>query len=164
MLPAAMPDEPDPPRKFYQLKPTEFERVNPARPPVADPSAAPDPGPSGATPTERIDVRDLNRQAIGTAPLLGVNAPVNRANEVHAMLQGNLDAADAAGLNEVPFQPKRRSRRKRDYWLLLITGNAIFGFFALKGGSVVTLVYSGAGIIFFTLGLTWVMWFVMDDY
>ena len=81
-----------------------------------------------------------------------------------AQKNGSTEPALAVTLNDVPLPPKRRSRRKRDYWLLLISVNAFFAYFAVTGGSVVTLVYSGAGIIFFTLGLTWVMWFVMDDY
>ena len=168
MLATAMPDDPDPPRKFYQLKPKEFERVNAPRPGEdAPPPTAADPGPAagvGEAPAQRIDVRDLTRQAAGEAPLLGVNAPVNRANDVHEMLRDNLEHANAAGLNDVAAPAKRRSRRKRDFWLLLFAGNAPFAFFVFKGGSVVTLLYAGSGIILFTIGLSWVMWVVMDDY
>jgi hypothetical protein len=158
-----MADDADPPRKFFQLKPTEFERVNQAPAPAADP-AAPATRPSEPSANQRIDVRDLIKIGAGTAPVLGANAVVNRANDVHAMLKQNLAADDAAGLNQVAPRPKRRSRRKRDFWLLLIPVNLFFGYMAISGGNAVAFVYGIGGIALFTSGLTWVMWFVMDDY
>lgn len=185
-----MPDEPDPQRKFYQLKPTEFERVNAPRPPAADSSTAPDPGPASATPDARIDVRDLNRQAIGSAPLLGVNAPVNRANEVHEMLRGNLAVEDAAGLNDLKALPPKRSRRRRDFWMLVIGTNALiaivyaaqmfvgFQVMCLAAGmpaefgnlvrfaiaNPANYILAVAGMIFFTVAWWWLLYGVMDDY
>ena len=78
------------------------------------------------------------------------------------MLQDNVDRARAAGLYELAPKPKRRSRRTRDYWTMLVVVNALFV------GSVIwrpgVIVFAGAGIILFTVGLTWVVWVVMDDY
>lgn len=160
-----MADDPDPPRKFYQLKPKEFERVNESpRSPDSVPTAA-DPGIAPAASQQRIDVRDLARQAARGAPLLGHNAPQNRANEVHAILQDNLQHANAAGLNELAPKPKRRSKRLRDYWVTLIALNGFFLFWIfgpLANG--ITIVYGSAGIILFSIGFTWVMFFVVDDY
>lgn len=146
-----MRDEPDPPRKFYQLKPKEFEAVNP-------PSSLP---PADSTPTT---VRGHLRAA-NAGPLPPRAAPASTPNEVHALLQDNHARANAAGLNDVaPFRP-RRSRRKRDYWILLLPINAFFGFMAFGPfRNPMTFTYGLAGMIVFTLGLTWVMWFVMDDY
>lgn len=161
-----MGDDHEPPRKFYHLKPKEFDRVNPA--PSDNPAAPPTRRDAGAhlpDTAARIDVRDLARQAAGTAPLLGVNAPVNRANEVHAILQQNLDRANAAGLNDVPPAPRRRSRRTRDYFLLLIPVDAFFAFAAFgPGANLLSFIFGLAGLAAFTASLTWVMWFVMDDY
>lgn len=156
-----MADDSDPPRKFYGLKPTEFERVNAApAPPPAAASPAPDAGPAPANdPGQRIDVRDLVRSGSGRGPVLGHNATVNRANEVHAILQDNLTRANAAGLNDVVVPPKRKSRRKRDYVVSLLVGNAV-----LLVGTIINPVFGGAGLIIFNVGLTWIMWFVMDDY
>lgn len=112
-----------------------------------------------------IDLRELVRQGAASGPVLKGNAPANRPNEVHALLRENLARADAAGLNDVSTAPKKASRRKRDYWVLMIAGNALFGTMALLGrGAPVMFVYGLAGCALLTAGLTWVMWGVMDDY
>jgi predicted phage tail protein len=99
-----------------------------------------------------------------------VNAPpgskVGKSTEhdVYAILQQNRSVERKAGLNEVEIRPVR-SRRKRDYWLLLVPGNALFGLVGwIARDNVVVLVSAGAGMVVFSLGLTWVMWFVMNDY
>lgn len=161
-----MADEPDPPRKLYQLKPKAFERVNPAASatPAVPVDATPDPGPQ-ALPPEKIDVRDLAKVAGGGAPLLSGHAPANRANDVHAMLRQNHAQASAAGLNDLPDRPRPPSRRKRDYWVSLLGGNlAIVVTLLVSGFNVVSGLFALGGIVFFSVGLTWIMWFVMDDY
>src|SRR5436309_729369 len=108
----------DPPRKFYGLKPKEFDRVNePAAPAPVAPEPTPS-NPASASPTGRIDVRDLTRSAAKNMPLLSGNIAANRPNEVHAVLRDNVARADAAGLNELAPKAARVSRRRRDYWLL----------------------------------------------
>lgn len=163
-----MADDPEPPRRFYKLKPTEFERVNspPAPLPTPEPAPATRPPPPPPTPSERIDVRDLARSAAAGTPLLhGTNAPANRPNEVHAMLRDNLDVANAAGLNDVTPLPKRRSRRLRDYLLLMVPVNAFFAWWAFgPNANAATFVYGLGGMALFSAGFTWVMFFVMDDY
>jgi len=154
-----MPDEPDPPRKFYGLKPKEFERANelPAPPPL--PESRADPGIARSN-AGRIDVRDLARQAARGVPLLdGSNAPANRDNDIHSILRANLAHANAAGLNELAPKPKRRSRRKRDYWLAMLGGNLVF-----IGCTLIQPIFGGAGLILYNIGLAWTMWVVMDDY
>ena len=146
-----MRDEPDPPRKFYQLKPKEFEAVNP-------PSNLP---PVDSTPTT---VRGHLRAA-NEGPILRPHQAPPAETEVHALLRDNHARANAAGLNDVAPRVRRPSRRKRDYWLLLIPINAFFAFMAFGPyRNPMTLAYGIGGMIVFTLGLTWVMWFVMDDY
>ena len=153
-----MRDEPDPPRKHYQFKPREFERVNdhPGH-------AAPDSDP--AVRPARIDVHDHFKAANASAPAPRSPQPKATENDVHGILRDNLDRANVAGLNDLAPKVRRRSRRKRDYWLLLLTVNAFFAFvmFGLNANPM-TRLYGLAGFIMFTLGLTWVMWFVMDDY
>ncbi|HEX2851885.1 MAG TPA: hypothetical protein VHO24_01515 [Opitutaceae bacterium] len=117
-----MPDEPDPPRKFYKLKEAEFVRVN--------------------APTNEPDAAD-----------------------VHAILRGNREKADAAGLNELTPKPKRSSRRKRDYWIMFVLVNGFFGaVLRFYGPRSIPGIYAIAGITLFTCALTWIMWFLMDDY
>ncbi len=155
----AMPDAPDPPRKRYTFKPTEFENVNGVRreSPLHEAQPPPDPG---IVPTEkvRIDVRDLiHNAAIPSAT--SQPAPPNGENEVHAMLRENLARANAAGLNHVALPPKRISRRTRDYVIALILGNAL-----LAVATLIQPVFGAAGLIIYNLGLTWIMWFVLDGY
>lgn len=184
-----MADDADPPRKFYQLKPKEFERVN-APPPPATPEPSKSPPVDGVAPAGKIDVRELAHAATSNAPLLGTNAPANRVNEIHAMLQANLARENAAGLNTLAPLAKKRSRRRRDYWILLATVNtaivAIYAAQIVLGFQVQCLaarmpfefvnllwfavttpqlyVIPALGMAFFTAGLTWVMFSVMDDY
>lgn len=149
--------ESDPPRKFYQLKPKEFERVNPPAGEAADPAS--EPGAPRAAADGPVDVREMARQAAAGAPLLGGNAPANRANDVHAMLRENHERANAEGLNELAPKTRRASRRKRDYIVTSLAGNAL-----LVAAIWLQPVFAIAGIILFNIGLTWIMWFVMDDY
>lgn len=159
-------DDADPPRKFYGFKAPEFDRLNP--PPVAPPPAStdvsPDPGIPAAS-AAPIDVKEIFRQASARDP-----EPLTREHrveqtEVHGILRENLERANAAGLNRVDVS-KRPSRRKRDYWTLLILGNAIFITVALLSGpgNPIMFVYAIAGIGAFSAGLTWIMWHIMDDY
>lgn len=160
-----MPDDPDPPRKFYALKPKEFERVNDAPASASPPDLRTDPGiPTAAV--RRIDVRELARQAAAPGRLLdGTNAPANRRNDVHGVLRDNFTHAEAAGLNDVVLPSKRRSRRKRDYWLVMSIVNGFFAFWAFGPyGNAVTLVYGIGGMAAFTTAFTWVMFFIVDDY
>lgn len=142
------PPEPEPPRRDFKFKPTEFETTN--RPADDTPGNA------------RIDVKELNRQAAAPPP---ANPPAPAENEVHALLRANLARAQAKGENEVIPQPRRPSRRKRDFWLLFIGGNLLFaGAVGALDKNAVTVIFGFSGMVFFSLGLIWVMWVVMDDY
>jgi uncharacterized integral membrane protein len=58
-----------------------------------------------------------------------------------------------------------KSRRKRDFWLVLVGGNlAIIGAVWFSGINVTTVVFGLAGLIVFSIGLSWIMWQVMDRY
>jgi hypothetical protein len=153
-----MPDE-DPPRQFYQLKPREFEAVNRPSPPPA-------PAGGGMPPTTgRIDVRDILKQASTPGPVLPTTRATAQKNDVHVILEDNLARANAAGLNALSPKPKRRSRRRRDYLMVMIPLNAFFAFAAFGPFSnVMLMAYGVAGIILSTLGLGWIMFGVMDDY
>ena len=72
--------------------------------------------------------------------------------------------AESAGINELVLK-KVVSRRKRDYWIMLIAGNAlIVGGVALARFNPISLIFGVSGVVMLSLALTWVMWFVMDDY
>lgn len=156
-----MADEPDPPRKFYQLKPRDFEVVNA---PLTD-LASGHPPPAGPSP-QSIELRDLYQQSQTPGRVLaaaGEKVPVK--NDVHILLHDNLTRANSAGLNELAYKPQRRSKRRRDYFLVVIPLDVFFAYAAFGPYSnVAMMAYGVAGIIITTLGLGWVMFFVMDDY
>lgn len=188
-----MADDSDPPRRFYQLKPKDFERVNevPALPTSRDSTVA-DSGPTAGTPApdRRIELRELVRQASAGAPLLRGNHPANHPNEVHAMLRDNLAAEQAAGLHELKPLPPKRSRRRRDFWVLVIGTNSliavVYAVQVLVGFQVMCLatrmpaqfgnlvlfaldhpasyILAIAGMAFFTVAWWWLLFGVMDDY
>ena len=157
----------DPPRKFYGLKAREFDAVNgPPRPPAPDAlPAGPDPGITAAA-SGPITVEALNRAAAGTQPILGPNGPAARPNDVHDLLELNRRKARAAGEFDLNYIPPRASRRKRDYWILVILANGgSIGFMGLITRFDAAAMLGGlAGGLFLTFALTWIMWFVMDNY
>jgi hypothetical protein len=163
-----MPNDPiDPPRKFYGLKPRTFDAVNgpPGAAPAEPLAPCPDPGiaPTAAGP---ITVEALNHAAAGQLPALGINGPVNHANEVHDILELNRRRAAASGEFTLKEQPPRHSRRKRDFWLLVLLANLFcVGFTAaVSRFSPIVMLYGFACGVFMTAALVWIMWFVMDDY
>jgi hypothetical protein len=125
----------------------------------------PDLPPSSTPPDPGVPAR----LKLGTARFESVNAPVAGGPppvEVVQILRDNLARANAAGLNELAPMPPRRSRRRRDYWLLLVSANLVFGLIAVCSGPSAPLPFVSAlsGMALVSGGLTWLMWFVMDDY
>src|SRR5262245_45898692 len=104
-----MPDEPEPPRKFYEFKEREFERANQT-------------GPEG-----KIDINELVRSGAGP---LGANSVSNRPNEIHAILKENLQRDIEAGAYELgELDDSKRIRRIRNYWIAMVGFNAPMGYF-----------------------------------
>lgn len=174
-----MADAPEPPRKFYQLKPKEFERVNapvsiPAEVatetnPASDSTSAPN---SPPPPAGRIDVRDLARTATEGTRLLSGNAPANRENDVHAVLHEKFEREKTAGLFHVePSDDKAYRRRVCNYWTALVLVNTPLAVIAwsvnpTKGmgpASAVVFVCAIAGIAMFTASWTWHNWFLRTE-
>ena len=109
------------------------------------------------------------KHTLTTAKFEAVNAPTAiptpAPTDVYQVLQDNLARENAVGLNVVKPVPPRRSRRKRDFWLVLIGGNlAIMASVGFTSINVMTVICGFAGVILLSSGLTWIMWFVMDDY
>ncbi len=147
-----MSDDSDPPRKFYQLKPKEFEVVN-------EPTSA---APADSSPTH---VRGHLRAAFSPPPP-SVIAAKPPPNDVQSLLRDNVARANVAGLNELAAIRARRSRRKRDYWRLMALGTIILGGIAALTGPrmPIPFTYAIAGLVLFNLGLWWIMWHIMEDY
>ena len=93
----------------------------------------------------------------------GTQAPSDD-HDVYAILQANRAREQQHNLGAVEIKTVQ-SRRRRDYWTLLASLNIVLGLAAILGsGNLIVLVSAMAGMIFGNVGLTWVMWFVMDDY
>jgi hypothetical protein len=59
----------------------------------------------------------------------------------------------------------RPSRRGRDYFWAMLLGNAPFvAAMVIFRESPTVLVYAFSGIVLLSVGLTWIVWFVMDRY
>jgi hypothetical protein len=57
------------------------------------------------------------------------------------------------------------SRRKRDYWIVLTVGNAlIVGLVAMLPKNPAVLIYGLSALVIFSVGITWIMWAIVDDY
>ncbi len=145
-----MADEPDPPRKVYGFKEREFKRDN---------------RPASASQPPMPTAKDLAKMA---GPVVKTGKPAGPKatdpNDVYAAMQRNRAAEKKFGGDEVEIKVIK-SKRKRDYWFLLITGNlAIVMPCLILGPNAMTLGAGGAGIILYTLGLTWIMWQIMGKY
>ena len=144
------PEQPDPAGRESGLGPRKFEVVNP-------PATSSDAG-------GPIDVHDLFRQATAGGASKKA-APAE--NDVHRILRENLARENAAGLNELSDKPRRRSRRKRDYWVSMAAANLILipllvG--AITARNPIVAVFSFAGIVILNVGLAWIFWSILDDY
>lgn len=160
-----MPDDPsDPPRKFYDFKDREFERANPPRPPSSDSAASQE---RTIDPKKPVDVRELHRIAATPGPVLNPRGKPKRENEIHGILRENLARENAAGLNHLSPKSPKKSRRRRDYILLMALNLLVFGglsVVAVQARNVILFIYSIAALGMIAAASTWVIWFVMDDY
>lgn len=148
-----MRDEPEPPPRNFQLKPRDFDAVNaPGRHRPAD----------GAPTDVRGHLRAANS---GHGTFLGKSGGAKAPNDVQKLMSQHAAKMRRADLDELTLRPRRASRRKRDYWTVLIPLNAFFAFFAFGPyRNPMTFAFGVGGMIIVTVGLTWVMWFIMDDY
>ena len=162
-----MPDDPDPPRKFYGFKEREFERANEIRrtpPPDAPP--APDPG-IVRTSEGKIDINELIRLGAGKGSQLGTNAVANRGNEVHDVLRDQYERDWAAGNFELKdLDDRKRRQRIRNYWIALAAVDIPLGCFAVLIGpaAAIPFVCSIAGIGMFTAVMTFHVFFLRTRY
>ncbi len=90
--------------------------------------------------------------------------PQSAARDIPALLPQNRAVEKQAGLDAIEFRVVK-SRRQRDYWLLLIAGNLVTaGLAALGGFNPIALIHGLAAAVIFSLGLTWIRWSIVDDY
>lgn len=170
-----MPDEADPPRKNYGFKEREFVRDNrPASASQAPMPTAQDLAKLGAaSPAEvggalRPDkpAATGNRTSGHKAPPIQSAAKPGDPNDVHAILQQNRAAEKIFGGDLIEIR-KVSTRRKRDYWLIFLTAEIFFGgvvVIGAKGHNPFFLVFGLAGMVILGIGITWVMWQLLDRY
>ncbi len=104
---------------------------------------------------------------------LDANRPVDHVNRpdttavpsVDEMLRANIARQREAEGELLTLQPPRSNKRRRDYLILLITGNALalLGFILLPANPMV-MVYLLAFVVIYNLGLAWTLYGVMDRY
>lgn len=146
-----MPDVPDPPRKVYGFKDREFKRTN-------TPASA-----SEHTPTAK-ELAMMSGPVTPTAPPTLSRARATDPNDVYALLHQNRSVEKRLGLDEIEIR-KIRSRRWRDYLIMLVAGNAlIVGLMGFGNINVISMLFAFGGVIVFSVSLTWIMWQVMDKY
>lgn len=141
----------DPPRKNYDFKERAFQRDNPL-------SSEVPPMPTAA---------ELARMAghAPTQPRLQREAKADDPNDVLAVLEQNRAVERKHGQDELEFKVPRKSRRKRDFWLMMVFGNlSIVGSVAVARFNPISLIFGLAGVVVLSLSLTWIMWFIMDEY
>ena len=141
----------EPPRKNYGFKDREFKRDN-------APAAAVPPAPTAK------ELAMISTRRAPVAPKSVTGPKPGDPNDVYAVLQENRAVEKNLGVGDVQIR-KVRSRRKRDYWLLVVPCNLLVGYITWQGrANPFVLVLGIAGIVLVTLGLTWIMFHIMEDY
>jgi hypothetical protein len=111
-----------------------------------------------------IPTRKFNLKPKSFEQVNGPSAePSEQPTDVYAILEQNKRHAQRVEL-PVDLTP-RRSRRRRDYWLTMLVGNAVIVLtVAALPRNPMVLACGFSGLVLFSLGVTWVMWVVMDNY
>jgi hypothetical protein len=162
-------DEADPPRKNYGFKEREFKRDNRRA------SSAP-PMPTAQDLAKLADVGGALRSDGSTAggkqtsghkaPPTSNNAKRGDPNDVHAVLAANREVEKKFGGDAVKITTTG-SRKKRDYWLVFITLEVVFGgvvALGIKQSNPFFLVFGLTGMVIFGIAITWIMWQLVDRY
>lgn len=143
-----MPDEPDPPRKFYDFKEREFVRDNEL----------------GATPMPTA--KELAQMAgnYHNPKPREYGAKVSDPNDVYQVLEQNRRFEQKHNLDAIEIR-KIRTRKWRDYLILIIPVELLLGTVTVLGrGNPVLFVSGLAGMVMIFTIVTWIMWQIMDRY
>lgn len=109
------------------------------------------------------------RWALKTAEFEKVNDPSDEASHsgltIDEALRANV-AKENPSAQAPPAKPLRAHRRKRrDYFWAMAAGNACFlGVLLFVPLNPITVLFALSGALVFSLGLTWVMWFLIGRY
>jgi hypothetical protein len=94
-------------------------------------------------------------------PPAGGPAAAPPGNEVENILRLNREREKQAGLDQLRLAPPVPNRRRRDYLMLLIGGNLVI---VLGVGAIAGPIIAAMLAAVFTVGVTWVLYGVMDKY
>jgi hypothetical protein len=87
------------------------------------------------------------------------------APSIHEMLGQNLAVQKSVEPAVLPHLADRRTNRRRDYWVTMLSGNALgAGALIFLHSNPVALVYLLGFFIIFNVCLLWVMYAVMSKY
>jgi len=133
-----------PTRAHYRFKARQFVPVNR----------------SDAPPVDHREMIGAAQRNDGVAPAAGPATPPP-PNEIETILQQNRARQQQAGLDRLRAMPRAKYRRLRDYLIVVIGGNLVI-FLSLNAfaGPAIGVMLAA----FFTAGITWVMYGVMDRY
>lgn len=140
----------DPTRKTYGFKERDFKRDNA----------------SGAEAPPLPTAKELAMMAgpVTPSPKGATGPKADDPNDVYSALQQNRAVERQHGRDHVEIK-KIKSKRLRDFAILLVGGNVlIIGSVVVMGPNVVSVMFGFGGVILFSISLTWIMWQVMDRY
>ncbi len=87
------------------------------------------------------------------------------APSVHEILRDNLTVQKSVEPGVLPHLKDRRTKRWRDYWVLMLTVNPVLAAFGwIFYGDPVGSIYLLSFFVLFNVGLPWIMFQVMDKY
>lgn len=149
------PDAPTPERRTYGLKRPDPGAVEPPNTPP----------PQVLTTTELAKLAGVHHAPREHAAG-GASAKADDPNDVVSIRHELRDREKAEGQDRMEIR-KRKSRRKRDYLLVMTVLNVGFGAVLAYGilhRNPVLMIYAFSGMVLSSVGVTWVMWFIMSDY
>jgi hypothetical protein len=125
------------------------------------------PGQAAKTPdSPTATTASLNPLGFGAAKFERVNnAPgAGEKVDVTTMLEEVRQMERDAGLDVVKPDRFKVSRRTKDFWIMLVLGNALLLGGGIAMQSLTSLVFAIGGMGLFTFGLLWSLYGVMDRY
>ncbi len=121
-----------------------------------------------APPGRENDPAFANRKRYRTTEAKFENVNASTGNvpriDVFELLDDIRQTEIASGRDRIRPGRFRISKRSRDFWIMLITGNTLLVGGALISPNMISLVFGFAGCGLFTFGLLWSMYGVMDRY
>jgi hypothetical protein len=104
---------------------------------------------TGGPPRKFYGFKPKEFEAVNT--LIGQSRP-SAAHDVFAIRREVEEAERAAGLHQLEVKPPKRSKRKRDYWRLVV------GLFVVINVMLVVIAWGGAGTQTLAAGMTDQFW------